>query len=732
MSKQNNFEQFLHLNIVCDSCDKEIRGRRYKCLICPDFDLCQSCEQKNEHFEHAMMRLVKPDTLRPHYLCKTPPTQIEKMAQVFNKACSSFVSGFQSPSTTPTVTTSRRQSSPVTIKFEAEVKGLTQDEKWFILEALDNLLPQQHDEISKILAAAKEKDDTTPTKLDLDALKPAVLREILAYIQRCLPYPKGARRFGSVKPSVCHRHSLSKYSANHRHSSQNPSLATMGEATSDYRPNHHNHSCPRRASIQVAVEASQKFAAKTASLKTSASTLRAQVIENLNKDLDETYQKQKRITEEFKKSIAKRIAKEPNTLPTQNSVASQNESNVKQPENNKENEQNKEVVNNNKEQQPQSADERAEFLKQIGETVKQALLNFGIECEASVQDSPRNIRAHLTFPIQPTAPVKNNVQNILNPEIHQTPAGVVERQHLALAAKEKLEQLERQKRVVKAFRYLTGASHATATNYAAGKTVQETAKDSEEILEIHCSQPSSDDVMKLSTHTAIGIDEENNSSSNNEDIMKSSVHTAIGIDEEISPKDDVMQLSTHTAIGIDENDKEINSETLKGIEDLKVVVKPTLPENNGQNVLSRQEELLSPMSVVEPSLPPSLGTSNGSLKRRMDVMKASTHTAIAIGDEYGGKVDDCNESDMVNNLSRCCSFSSLHSSTSGSSWIEVEEVEEQTSSKKLSDNLWAPKSFYEIVSGNEVSPDTTFTAEQFHSCNNSTVGDPVDSTKETM
>uniref|UniRef100_A0A914KNP8 ZZ-type domain-containing protein n=1 Tax=Meloidogyne incognita TaxID=6306 RepID=A0A914KNP8_MELIC len=727
MSKQNNFEQFLHLNIVCDSCDKEIRGRRYKCLICPDFDLCQSCEQKNKHFEHAMMRLVKPDTLRPHYLCKTPPTQIEKMAQVFNKACSSFVSGFQSPSTTPTVTTSRRQSTPVTIKFEAEVKGLTQDEKWFILEALDNLLPQQHDEISKILAAAKEKDYTTPTKLDLDALKPAVLREILTYIQRCLPYPKGARRFGSVKPSVCHRHSLSKYSANHRHSSQNPSLATMGEATSDHRP-HHHHSCSRRSSIQVAVEASQKYAAKTAFLKNTASSLRAQVIDNLNKDLDETYKKQKRITEEFRKSVAEKIAKDPNTLPTQNSVASQGESNVKQLEKNKEKEQNKGVVNNNKEKQPQSSDERAEFLKQIGETVKQALLNFGIECEASVQDSPRNIRAHLTFPIQPTAPVKNNVQNVLNPQVHQAPAGVVERQQLtlsqsmhlaALAAvellkKQKPERLEKQKLD------------------AAEKTVQETAKDSEEILEIHCSQPSSDDVMKLSMHTAIGIDEENNSA-NNEDIMKSSVHTAIGIDEEVSPKNgDIMQLSTHTAIGFDENDKEINSETLKGKEDLEVVVKPILPKNDGQNVLSRQSGLLSPMSVVEPSLPPSLGTSNGSLKRRMDVMKASTHTAIAIGDEYGGNVDDCNESDMVNNLSRCCSYSSLHSSTSGSSWIEVEEVEEQTSSKKLSDNFGTPKSFYEIVSGNEVSPDTTFTAEQFHSCNNSTVGDPVDSTKETM
>uniref|UniRef100_A0A915P724 Uncharacterized protein n=1 Tax=Meloidogyne floridensis TaxID=298350 RepID=A0A915P724_9BILA len=410
-----------------------------------------------------------------------------------------------------------------------------------------------------------------------------------------------------------------------------------------------------------------------------------------------------------------------------NSVASQGESNVKQLEENKEKEQNKGVVNNNKEKQPQSSDERAEFLKQIGETVKQALLNFGIECEASVQDSPRNIRAHLTFPIQPTAPVKNNVQNVLNPQVHQAPAGVVERQQLtlsqsmhlaALAAvellkKQKPERLEKQKLD------------------AAEKTVQETAKDSEEILEILCSQPSKDDVMKLSMHTAIGIDEEN--SANNEDIMKLSTHTAIGIDENVSPKNgDIMQLSTHTAIGIDENDKEINSETLKGKEDLEVVVKPILPKNDGQNVLSRQSGLLSPMSVVEPSLPPSLGTSNGSLKRRMDVMKASTHTAIAIGDEYGGNVDDCNESDMVNNLSRCCSYSSLHSSTSGSSWIEVEEVEGQTSSKKLSDNFGTPKSFYEIVSGNEVSPDTTFTAEQFHSCNNSTVGDPVDSTKETM
>uniref|UniRef100_A0A914KNK2 ZZ-type domain-containing protein n=1 Tax=Meloidogyne incognita TaxID=6306 RepID=A0A914KNK2_MELIC len=53
----------LHKNIFCDGCHKEIRGRRYKCLVCTDFDLCHLCEQKNEHFGHAMLRLVTPKTL---------------------------------------------------------------------------------------------------------------------------------------------------------------------------------------------------------------------------------------------------------------------------------------------------------------------------------------------------------------------------------------------------------------------------------------------------------------------------------------------------------------------------------------------------------------------------------------------------------------------------------------------------------------------------------------------
>uniref|UniRef100_A0A1I8BDI1 ZZ-type domain-containing protein n=1 Tax=Meloidogyne hapla TaxID=6305 RepID=A0A1I8BDI1_MELHA len=68
MKQPNNYFDILHKNIYCDGCHKEIRGRRYKCLICPDFDLCHLCEQKNEHFGHAMMRLVTPTTLLPDFL----------------------------------------------------------------------------------------------------------------------------------------------------------------------------------------------------------------------------------------------------------------------------------------------------------------------------------------------------------------------------------------------------------------------------------------------------------------------------------------------------------------------------------------------------------------------------------------------------------------------------------------------------------------------------------------
>lgn len=51
----------VHQHVICDGCDQNgIQGVRYKCLICPDYDLCATCEGKRIHDEHTMIRIPKP------------------------------------------------------------------------------------------------------------------------------------------------------------------------------------------------------------------------------------------------------------------------------------------------------------------------------------------------------------------------------------------------------------------------------------------------------------------------------------------------------------------------------------------------------------------------------------------------------------------------------------------------------------------------------------------------
>ena len=50
----------VHPGIVCDGCEGSIKGSRFKCMVCPDYDLCQTCEGKGLHSEHNMVKIMRP------------------------------------------------------------------------------------------------------------------------------------------------------------------------------------------------------------------------------------------------------------------------------------------------------------------------------------------------------------------------------------------------------------------------------------------------------------------------------------------------------------------------------------------------------------------------------------------------------------------------------------------------------------------------------------------------
>ncbi|RWS07581.1 next to BRCA1 gene 1 protein-like isoform X1 [Dinothrombium tinctorium] len=58
----------IHPRIICDNCEQEVHGIRYKCANCRDYDLCEKCEKiENVHDEnHNFIKIKKPLKNRPY------------------------------------------------------------------------------------------------------------------------------------------------------------------------------------------------------------------------------------------------------------------------------------------------------------------------------------------------------------------------------------------------------------------------------------------------------------------------------------------------------------------------------------------------------------------------------------------------------------------------------------------------------------------------------------------
>lgn len=60
LKKSESNRNAVHQGITCDGCRaRPVTGIRYKCVTCPDFDLCEACEAKGGH-AHPFLKIRWP------------------------------------------------------------------------------------------------------------------------------------------------------------------------------------------------------------------------------------------------------------------------------------------------------------------------------------------------------------------------------------------------------------------------------------------------------------------------------------------------------------------------------------------------------------------------------------------------------------------------------------------------------------------------------------------------
>lgn len=53
-----------HPGVTCDGCEGPVVGTRFKCSVCPDYDLCSTCQAQGKHTEHPLLPIWLPLQVR--------------------------------------------------------------------------------------------------------------------------------------------------------------------------------------------------------------------------------------------------------------------------------------------------------------------------------------------------------------------------------------------------------------------------------------------------------------------------------------------------------------------------------------------------------------------------------------------------------------------------------------------------------------------------------------------
>jgi next-to-BRCA1 protein 1 len=139
----------VHAGVVCDGCGKRgFSGIRFKCSVCPDFDLCEVCETKGIHdSNHPMTRIIKPVNYGrgcPYFRpgCSARPVK-PPMCAGFNRD-NRFLARFVEDVTVPDGTVSPPSLDFVKIwRIRNEGKSAWPEGTRLVFVGGDNLSPQE-------------------------------------------------------------------------------------------------------------------------------------------------------------------------------------------------------------------------------------------------------------------------------------------------------------------------------------------------------------------------------------------------------------------------------------------------------------------------------------------------------------------------------------------------------------------------------------------------------------